>query len=509
MNENVILKAKVYGAEVTEEIQAIAEKIGIVLPSSHTAIFRTVYARIEEANGNGVRLSRKAVLDALPGLVGSQVNLEHLGKGFMVGIILDASLNDKDEIETVFTFAKNIYDEDYERALAKMQTGELSVSFELLADRDGQEFLQDGTVRLHDIDFQGQGLLIDETPAYKKAIVFDMAKQIKQRALNEQKSGELQEREMLFASQVVASCDNVLSQEVEDAVNEMPEIFIVTTSDDQHFHVAVVDFDGNGQTISGHGEGKHEQPHKITNWQVQEAESSISDEPHAHGILAEVMAKVEEYIKSKDISKTKSKKAKGKDDSQTKQGGNNQMTEEQKKLVADLRAELGDFAKDVSDEELLDEAKVEELKQAKTEAEAENTEDESTDAEKAEARIAELEAENAELKATIEAKDSEIESVRENAEKIGKLKVELKDNAYVAEFSDEDYLDEGKVEQAKMKAENDRLKAENEELAKKAKEAKEKVEASEESNEDNDDLETGHDEDNKTVSVSAMIRKLK
>jgi len=502
MNENITLKATVSEAEVTAEIQGIAEKIGIVLPSTHTALFRTVYARIEEANGNGVRLSREAVEKALPGLVGSQVNLEHLGKGFMVGIILDASLNDNDEIETIFTFAKNIYEEDYLRALDKMQEGKLSVSFELLADRDGQEFLNDGTVRLHDIDFQGQGLLIDESPAYKKAIVFEMAKKVKARALKEQKSGTLKDREMVFASQVVASCDTVLAQE--DMMEDMPRIFIVTTSDDGHFHTAEVDWDGNGKTIAIAGTDDAPHVHEVMNWQIQEADG------HAHGIVTEVMAQVEEYMKSKDISKIKSKKAKGKeDDSQTKQGGINQMTEEQKKIIADLRSELGDFAKDVSDEELLDEAKVEELKQAKTEAEAENKEDESTDAEKAEARIAELEAENAELKATIEAKDSEIENVRENAQKIGKLKVEMKDNKYVADFSDEDYLDEGKVEKAKLQKERDDLKTENEELAKKAKEAKEKIDASQEETEDKDELETGHDETNEKVSVSAMINRLK
>ena len=76
------LKAKVFGAEITPEISQIAEKVGIILPSTHTAIFKTVYAPIEEANDNGVRLAKDAVYRALPGLVGSQVNLEHLGKGF-------------------------------------------------------------------------------------------------------------------------------------------------------------------------------------------------------------------------------------------------------------------------------------------------------------------------------------------------------------------------------------------------------------------------------------------
>lgn len=498
--EKITLKAKVYGAEVTPEIQGIAEKVGIVLPSSHTAIFRTVYAPIEEANGNGVRLAKKAVDKALPGLIGSQVNLEHLGKGFMVGIILDASVNEKDEIETIFTFAKNIYEEDFIRALEKMQEGTLSVSFELLASREGQEMLQDGTIRLHDIDFQGQGLLIDETPAYKNAIVFDMAKKYKARAMKEKD-------ELVYANQIVEACDKVLSQE---DMAEEPLIFIITTNNDNHFHIAEVDFDGNGETVSTMGPDDDPHTHKIVTWQIQEADG------HAHQILTEIMAKVKEIAKRYKSTDKKSDQAK-KEKTQTKQGGNTEMTEEQKKKIADLRAELGDFAKDVSDEKLLDETEVEALRKAKADDEAEakpeaetkeeKKEDEPTDAEKAKARIAELEAENAELKATIEAKDSEIESVRENAEKVGKLKIELKDNPYVAEFKDEDYLDEGKVAQVKIQKENDDLKARNEKLAKENQEAKDKIKASQTDTTD-EDLETGHSED-KTNSPSSLINRLK
>jgi len=53
-----------------------------------------------------------------------------------------------------------------------------------------------------------------------------------------------------------------------------------------------------------------------------------------------------------------------------------------------------------------------------------------------------------ELENSLEAKSSEIEAVRENAEKIGKTKVQLKDNEYAKDFTDEDYLDDEKVEKA-------------------------------------------------------------
>jgi hypothetical protein len=151
-------------AKETTRLQDVAQKVGIVLPSTHTALFSTIYAKVEEPNGNGVRLAKDAVVESLPGLVGSQTNLEHLGQGFMVGIILDAQLLDNGEIEVVFTFAKNIYQEVYTAALEKMATGDLSVSFELMSERDTQEQLPDGTVRLHNIDWQGMGLLIEAPP---------------------------------------------------------------------------------------------------------------------------------------------------------------------------------------------------------------------------------------------------------------------------------------------------------------------------------------------------------
>jgi len=463
-------------AEETPRIIEVANKLGIVLPSSHTALFHTVYAPIEEANDNGVRLAKKAVEDSLQGLVGAQSNLEHLGAGFMTGIILDASINENNEIETIFTFAKNIYSEDYTRALEKIQEGTLSVSFELLTSKEGQEKLDDGTIRLHDIDFQGQGLLIDETPAYKKALVFDMAKKYKERA------EQCSETELVFAKKIVKSCDDLLKTR-QEAVEEKEHVIL--SRQDNHFHIALIDFDGTGESVAVYGENSEKHTHKIVDYQIQ------ASNKHAHSIWDWMGAKDEN--KQSNLNKEKSVK-----------GGNTKMTKEQKKLVADLREELGDLAKDISDEQLLNEDKVTELRKAKTESE-----NEKSGLEKAQSRIAELEAENAELKATVEAKNSEIEEVRENAEKIGKLKIELKDNPYVADFKDKDYLDENKIEKARMKKENDDLKAQNEDLANKNKEAKEKLKASK--NESDEDLPTGHDEEDEDEGSSPrkLIARLK
>ena len=102
------MKLKMYAkttsvAQETNRNQEVAQKVGIILPSTHTALFQSVYAPIEVANLNGIRLARQAVETGIQGLIGSQVNLEHFGYGWIVGIILDAWVNDQEEIEIVYS----------------------------------------------------------------------------------------------------------------------------------------------------------------------------------------------------------------------------------------------------------------------------------------------------------------------------------------------------------------------------------------------------------------------
>ena len=77
-------------AEETERIIEVAEKLGMVLPSTHTALFQSVYSPIDSPNLNGIILAKDAVEKSLPGLISAQSNLEHLGQGFMTGIILES-----------------------------------------------------------------------------------------------------------------------------------------------------------------------------------------------------------------------------------------------------------------------------------------------------------------------------------------------------------------------------------------------------------------------------------
>jgi hypothetical protein len=546
MSEKITLHATVAQLDETS-IEVIAKKREIVLPSEHLALFVASLAPLEDANQNGVRLSEEASRKFLTTINQAQVNFEHFGRGFICGAVIDSWIDEATkETKVAFTFHKMIYAEEYIIALGLMAEGQLAVSFELLADKSTKEELSDGTVRLNDFTYTGMGFLLDNPPAYKNANVFEFATRVKNRIQ------KYDTKEVMFASEVMETCEDILGQGEE--VVEMPStIFIVTSSDDRHFHVAEVDFDGNGRTISGHGEGKHPEAHMIVNWQIQVAKNANPDTgEHTHRILNEIMATVKDIIKSRKTDKSLEQK-----------GGNKSMNSEETKKVEDIRAELGDYAKDVSDEDLLNEDKVNELRQAKTDAESktekskdkskekseekaeeedaedkvddteekieseedkkeeeseedkkeeeseEDKKEEESEEDKEEAskkdkdtRIAELEKENKELKAESEAKNSEIKTVRENAEKIGKLKVELANNPHVKDFSDEDYLDENQVKQAKLQKENDDIKAENEELKKakkdKSDDAKEK--------EKHEAVETGS-KDSKDKTFNEIIKE--
>ncbi len=562
--------------EDSTELLDIVRKKGIAIPSVHLGFFKTVYARIESPNLNGIRLAKKAVVDGISGLIGSQANFEHLGAGFVMGTILDAWI-DGEEIKVVYSMFKSLYPDEYERSIELAKEGKLSVSFELMSEKDTQENLEDGTIRLNDIDFVGMGHLMDNPPAEPTAKISEFAKRTQERL---SQISNVKDRELVCASAVAKACDEVLADGHGDDEEKMPELFIVTTSDDRHFHVAEMDFDGNGITISGHGEGKHPEPHRIVNWQVQVAKNADPETgEHAHRIMNDIMAKIKEYVKvrgdkwTSDIfnnfpdssfaviepayleGKTGNRKArhlpfkdrfgrfdltnyrialdkvdeilpvtdsitteelrkKAKEEldqftdiskANKNEKGVKFMTKEDEIKVKALRDEFGDLAKDVKDEELLDEAKVAELRKAKeatdanaetksetenktetkadkdkeagdgdtegeedgdAEAEGDDTGDsesegdaegseskanqEKTDSEK----VKEIEGRIEELEKTLEAKDSEIETVRENAEKIGKMKVQLKNNEFTKDFSDEDYLNDEKINEAIQNQEN-------------------------------------------------------
>lgn len=488
--------ANVHVEQDEKEIKKIAEKARIKYPSSHLGFFKTVYARIGDANKNGVRLAREAVENSFDDLIGAQCNFEHYRQNNICGHIIDAWINSNDEIIVVYAFYKSVYPEAYDQSLELLEEGKLAVSFELMADRDTQVRMSDGTILLNDITFQGLGHLMQHDPAEPTAKVFEFAKKTKENLVKNKS------KELVYASKIEEECNKIL---LGKHVLEEDEMFVITTTIDKHFHIAKVDWEGNGETISGYGEGSHPTPHKIRNWQVQETESTISEEPHAHPILDTYLAELKEKVESKKHLKEKEVKK----DKKKQKMEESKLNEEQLKQVKAIRDELGDIVKDAKDEDLLDEAKVAEFK--KQAEEAKKASEKKSELEEAKEKISALQEEVDKLTKVLESKDSEIETVRENAEKIATLKIELKENPHVAEFSDEDYLDETKVERAKEKKELDDLKAKNAELAKSLEEKEAKVEKKEKKHEAKTGGETNTDPENidYTDVIDARVKSYK
>lgn len=542
MKEKIKFQSKniVSVEEDSREIFDIAEKRGIQVPSTHLGFFKTIYAKIEEPNLNGIRLAEKAVHDALPGLVGSQVNFEHMGAGFLCGTILETWINDSDEIEVVYSFFKSIYPDEYEESVELAKEGDLAVSFELLAERDSQQWLEDGTVRLNEIDFQGMGHLMANPPACPQAKIYEFATRCKERL------STVQDRGLVFASQIEEQCDLILNADkwTTDISNNFPDSsFAViepayTESGEKKLrHLAFKDRDGNLD---------------LTNYRI--ALDKVDEIlPVTDSISTEELRKQarEELDKHKDVLIANQNK------NNSNQGGTAkvEMTEDQKKKIEELRAELGDFAKEIKDEDLLDDSVVAELRkefeaskeeelaeeipaeepkaeepEVEEEPKAEETpaeeeapteeeepaEEESKEEEeeapteeepeaespKEEANAEEQSEETAfkqdmveirtfsleevdgvetivesidritvtdweimqeakaqveELQKSLEAKESEISAIRENAEIIATRKIELKDNQFAKDFTDEDFLNKEKVTKAIQDKENAEL----------------------------------------------------
>lgn len=434
-----------------KRIQDVISKLGISMPSKHLGFFQSKLLPAGDVNGNGVRVTKEACLEALPTLVQSQVNFEHMGAGFVCGAILDAFWNEESEsIDIVFSFYKDLYPEDYKTAIEKANDGILANSFELVHNTKTSETDEKGVKTLNEVIFTGVGLLLENPPAYDDARIYDYAKKILSRLESQP--------ELVFASKIKETCEKILSD-----------------SQDKH------------------------------------TTAKIADENK------EVSEKIE--MENSDIEK-----------------GGSTMNEEQKELIETLKAELGEFAKDFTDEDFLNESKVEEARaeQAKfnvkttvnkeeetsvedngdtTVTETVNVTETVTDSDGTETTYtvdsetvrtytqaeldevkASYETQIVELKAQIETKDAEVKTVKERAEKVATLKAELKDNSYCKDFTDEDYLDEGKVENARLKKENDDLKAKLSEKPTEEVVEEAKVEETEEAS-----LETGHTENEEKV----------
>jgi len=433
------INVQLYTAEADKDIIEAVQKKGIQYPNINLAFFKAHYGKVEEPNGNRIRMGKEAVMKALPGLVGVQCNKNHMGEGFINGYIVDAWLNDQNEIDIIIAFFKSIYEEDYRTALELMQENDLNVSFELLADRGSQEYLSDGTIRLNDIEFTGVGLLFGVDQAYKNGKVFQMATLYKQRAESS--------KELVYASQVIDSCEQILANHTTDSTQPMD----VTTTPDMNCNCPhcnqtmdnedmLFDADYNMYHKPCVTMGKFRKPWFMKAEDLKEIAAKwtrayINDLPNSSFAVIEpaftdgktdnknarhlpykdatgkidlphyrnALARANQIIPVTDSISTEELrhramnvlnqhknvlKTANEDNNQNNQGERT-MTDEKKQEIEKILAELaGYLPQDVKDEDLLDEAKVAEYRKSKTDAEAKADQD-ATDKKVAEDKAAE------------------------------------------------------------------------------------------------------------------------
>jgi len=482
-----ILTAKVVSSSESEDLVKLAKKKGIVIPSDHLGAFKTVYAQADgRANRNGIRLNRKAVKAALPSLIGSQVNINHWRQNWTVGSIFWAKLNENDEIEVAFTFFKDVYAKEYAIAKELFENGELTVSFELIADAETQEYNNDGTRTLNDVIFVGCGLLLDEKPAEPTAIVFEMAKRQILDLIGQDQP------DLIYAKKAVVNCQDLL-ETINKALEEKEKQVNTNTTLPET------------QEVNGNRE---ENNNKILDQDLEEGGSDSMDklkkdlEVQAEEQKEEIVAEVEES-KDEETAQTVEEATE-----EPVEEASEEVAEEPEEAKTEVVTEKTEVVVETMDENS-DTVKVDsEVKQTvvrddEVVSEVVNKKSEETvfTFAEVEAIKADYEAKIASLEGELAKKDEEIEVAKDMAVKIEKIKAELGD--YVADFTEADFNDEIKLENARLKKENAELKDSKKEAVEEASE-----EVVEEPVVETASLETGHEETSSSNS-SALVEVMK
>jgi hypothetical protein len=157
------------------ELSKLAKEKNIVIPSPDLLLFRTIYAKCGEPNRNGVIINKEPVEKALLTLISKQINLEHEGKNWVCGHILDAKL-ENEYIVIYGVFYKSLFQEEYETLKNLFVDKKVYVSFEIWSKdpETGKSVihnLENGIREINPIIFHGCGLLMENLPACKEAIL--------------------------------------------------------------------------------------------------------------------------------------------------------------------------------------------------------------------------------------------------------------------------------------------------------------------------------------------------
>ena len=459
MKETIYFEAKVKKSKTP--IDKVIKDLGIVYPNDSLGFFHAVYAKFEEANANKVILADSVKSD-VPKLKFTQANMNHNRElGPVLGTILDAFVNEKtNEIEIVCSFFKSVYPKHWETAQELMEKGELTVSFELKVDKDDIEVLSGGVRRLKQVDFDGVGLLFAVKPAYKNANVLQLANEIVNKVFDKS-------RELVYAS----AKDAV--DKLEKTSKAIEEIIKSKEEDNQ------VDKKAKDALLAKFKEDviKELGEEAVKNWSEAEWEDELAKRSDSSEEVAESTEEVVEEKKEEakeEVVEEKEEEEATEEVVEEKEEAKEEVVEEKEESAELHKQEEETKIKttDVYD----DEAKTETIT-TEVESVVKNNDKEvmrKKVSEETTYSFAEVEEEKAKVKEEYEAKvsekDEEIKTLtaqvsfyKENATKIAEIRAEL--STYVDDLSDEDLLDNDKLEIARLKKQLDEAKSKEVETA--------------------------------------------
>ena len=466
MKEKFYIEAKV--KKVDKDIKNAIKKAGIKYPHHSLAFFKATYAKIGKANSNGIMLA-ESVKDDVPFLIGTQMNMNHYRRGYIMGEIIDAYVTKEDEIEIIFTFHKTIYEKEYKEAIELMTKDKLTVSFELMVEKNDIELLPNRVRKLLKVSFDGVGLLFAKKPAYRNAFVLETAmKQIEDLLQSEDK-------QLIYAS-------------VKDIAHDWAKIGQLLE-----------------KTITERGEEKMDEKTNEALLAKQKeivisefGEDAVKDWSDEDFLNDEKIQALRESLKQEESSDDDK-------DSEAKEDNSEEKTEEKDEASESEEEENSEEQKEVDKEEK-EEASEDENKEEKAEKTTQEVEEKrkTTSTYDDETKIETVTTEGerivkrdgkevyrtkikedqvytyAEVEAIKSEYEEQIKFLKANAQKIVKIREEM--GKFVDELSDEELFNEEKMEVARLKKENFELKK-----AQGLETAEDKEEVKEEKEEDNKD----------------------
>lgn len=111
-----------------DEISEVAKRHGLVWPTRDLSILKGMYAYVDKENLNGCTLPKEEAEKALPTLKGKAVDFDHLRKS-VVGHYLEGTIVE-DQIITYAVFYKANFEEEFELITELFNEGNLKISFE-------------------------------------------------------------------------------------------------------------------------------------------------------------------------------------------------------------------------------------------------------------------------------------------------------------------------------------------------------------------------------------------